>query len=220
MGKAFTVAPLKTAASRRTLPLPAVCVAALKSYRARQLRQRLKAGPDWQNTGFVFTILRRGAGRRLGTPLHPRDVLRLLHDLLTIAAVVALVVLAYSVVAPWKAVALWCGVIACVSALRAWLLPSSRSEVSSTIFQVAALLTTYATAVYPTFAPAWGGGAPVHASLEIRDNGRTRVEEVMIIDETPNGFYIRTDNGESTLFLPRASVASLLIPRQRRPAPP
>lgn len=33
-------------------------------------------------SGLVFTTVRRGAGGRLGTGLHPRNVLRLLHRLL------------------------------------------------------------------------------------------------------------------------------------------
>lgn len=82
VGKQFVLMPLKTVASRRTLLLPAVSIAALRKHRARQSRQRLKAGKDWNDSGLVFTILHRGAGRQLGTPLHPRNVLRLLHELL------------------------------------------------------------------------------------------------------------------------------------------
>jgi len=33
----------------------------------------------------VFTLARRGKGRQLGTALHPRNVLRILHALLTAA---------------------------------------------------------------------------------------------------------------------------------------
>lgn len=82
VGKGFELVPLKTVSSRRTLVLPAVGLAALKAHRQRQLRQRLKAGKDWREGGFVFTVAHRGAGRQLGTPLHPRNVLRTLHELL------------------------------------------------------------------------------------------------------------------------------------------
>lgn len=82
VGEGFTLAPLKTAASRPALVLPAASLAALKAHRTRQLRQRLRAGQDWQESGFVFTIAKRGAGRQLGTPLHPRNVLRTLHAIL------------------------------------------------------------------------------------------------------------------------------------------
>ena len=54
---------LKTVKSRRTLALPPVCVNALRAYRTRQREQRLKAGPDWVESGLVFTTARRGAGR-------------------------------------------------------------------------------------------------------------------------------------------------------------
>jgi integrase len=57
----------------------------LKAHRQRQLRQRMKAGKDWRDGGFVFAVARRGAGRQLGTPLHPRNVLRTLHELLRAA---------------------------------------------------------------------------------------------------------------------------------------
>lgn len=82
VGKKLVLQGLKTEKSRRTLSLPQVCLTALRAHRTRQLEQRLKAGGDWQDTGFVFTIRRRGAGRQLGTPLHPREVLRTLHRLL------------------------------------------------------------------------------------------------------------------------------------------
>lgn len=82
VGKQLVAQELKTEKSRRTLALPQVSLSALKAHRTRQLEQRLKAGKDWKDTGYVFTIGRRGVGRQLGTPLHPRNVLRILHDLL------------------------------------------------------------------------------------------------------------------------------------------
>ena len=45
----------------------------------------MRAGADWHDTGLAFTIARRGAGRRLGTGLQPRNVLRTLHGLLKAA---------------------------------------------------------------------------------------------------------------------------------------
>jgi integrase len=82
VGKKLVVQELKTDKSRRTLALPHVCVAALRGSRKEQLEARLKGGQDWKDTGFVFTIGHRGKGRQLGTPLHPRNVLRILHRLL------------------------------------------------------------------------------------------------------------------------------------------
>lgn len=53
----------------RTIPLNDTALAVLKTQRTRQLTQRVKAGPDWQEHGFIFT-----SGR--GTPLmcHNTDV--------------------------------------------------------------------------------------------------------------------------------------------------
>jgi integrase len=44
---------VKTETSRRTIKLPRFCVTALRAHRARQLRDRAKAGESWQNTGLV-----------------------------------------------------------------------------------------------------------------------------------------------------------------------
>src|SRR5207249_1330071 len=49
---------LKTEQSRRTLPLPVVAVEALRAQRVRQAERRLLLGPEWQDTGLVFTTAR------------------------------------------------------------------------------------------------------------------------------------------------------------------
>jgi integrase len=86
VGKRLVLQPLKTEKSRRTLVLPEVCLKALRVHRTRQKEQRLKAGGDWIDTGLVFTTLRRRRkGEKVGGPLHPRNVLRTLHDLLGVA---------------------------------------------------------------------------------------------------------------------------------------
>lgn len=78
--------PLKTANSRRTLVLPGVCLLALRAHRTRQREERLKAGADWIDTGLVFTTYTRGKrDRKIGNALHPRNVLRTLHELLATA---------------------------------------------------------------------------------------------------------------------------------------
>jgi integrase len=61
--------PPKTRRSRRTLPLPAPVVTALREHKARQAADRLALGPDWIDTGLVFTT-----GR--GTPIEPRNLTR------------------------------------------------------------------------------------------------------------------------------------------------
>ena len=46
----------------------------------------MKAGPNWIDTGLVFTTFAaRGRDRKVGSALHPRNVLRTLHALLDAA---------------------------------------------------------------------------------------------------------------------------------------
>ncbi len=59
----------KTRHSRRTVPLPALALDALREHRARQAAERLAAGPDWQDSGLVFTTAH-------GTPIEPRNLNR------------------------------------------------------------------------------------------------------------------------------------------------
>lgn len=83
VGKSLVLQPLKTAKSRRTLILPNVCIQALREHRKQQLKERLKAGAAWVDTGLVFTTYApRGDKRNRGTGLHPRNVVRVLSDLL------------------------------------------------------------------------------------------------------------------------------------------
>ena len=65
----------KTETSRRTLPLPAALVPALRTHHARQLEERLAAGGKWQDTGYVFTS-------SVGTPIHPGNLMKSFHALL------------------------------------------------------------------------------------------------------------------------------------------
>ena len=76
---------LKTEKSRRTLVLPAVCLEAVRRHRVRQREEQLKAGPRWRETGLLFTTFTHRAKGVCGTGLHPRNVLRTLHQLLTAA---------------------------------------------------------------------------------------------------------------------------------------
>ncbi|MBA3551675.1 MAG: site-specific integrase [Actinobacteria bacterium] len=54
----------KTAKGRRTVPLAAETVAALKAHRVSQLEERVALGPGYQDSGLVFC-------REDGAPLHP-----------------------------------------------------------------------------------------------------------------------------------------------------
>jgi integrase len=72
------ITDLKSVRSRRTIALPAVVIAALRSHRTRQLEARLAAGRHWQDRGFVLTS-------GVGTPLEPRNVTRQFKALLRAA---------------------------------------------------------------------------------------------------------------------------------------
>jgi integrase len=85
VGKKLVLQPVKTAKSRRTLMMPQVCLDALRAHRTRQLEDRLKAGPQWVESGLVFTTFLRREGHTVGGPLDPRNVLRTLHTLLASA---------------------------------------------------------------------------------------------------------------------------------------
>ncbi len=76
VGGRFVLAPPKTARSTRTLPLTPSLVAVLRGHRARQLAQRVKIGPAWQNWDLVFAS-------EVGTLLDPRTVRDALRDTLT-----------------------------------------------------------------------------------------------------------------------------------------
>jgi integrase len=59
----------KTAGSAATIPLTAGAAAALRAHRVRQIEQRLKAGTNWQETGYVFTT-------EYGTPVSASNYMR------------------------------------------------------------------------------------------------------------------------------------------------
>jgi integrase len=58
----------KTARSRRTIPLPNVCVEALIRHRANQAKEKLEA-PIWPHPELVFAT-------SVGTPIEPRNLVR------------------------------------------------------------------------------------------------------------------------------------------------
>jgi integrase len=66
VGGSLRLVPPKTADSARTVPLPPVCLEALKEHRKRQFTERAEAWPDWQDHGLVFPFAPRdrdGAGQ-------------------------------------------------------------------------------------------------------------------------------------------------------------
>jgi len=81
VNKRLVLQDLKTAKSRRSLLLPQKCMTALRAHRTQQLERRLKAGPDWIDSGLVFATLRRNKEGKIGGPIDPRNVLRILYRL-------------------------------------------------------------------------------------------------------------------------------------------
>ena len=67
-GEGLQLMPTKTRRSKQKLPLPELCIRALRVHRARQLEERFAAGTSWQDMGFVFTTPH-------GKPLHAADVI-------------------------------------------------------------------------------------------------------------------------------------------------
>jgi integrase len=59
----------KSSSSRRTIQLPAVCLASFARQKVNQDLARKWAGTRWQETEYVFTT-------RIGTPVDPRNLLR------------------------------------------------------------------------------------------------------------------------------------------------
>lgn len=76
-GGGLVLVPPKSRAGRRSIPMPAQLVEALRAHRKVQAMERLAAGSMWTDTGLVFT----GA---TGMPLDPRadhrEWQRLLHE--------------------------------------------------------------------------------------------------------------------------------------------
>lgn len=70
-----TLAPPKSANSRRVVSLPPMAVEALRDHRRRQLEDRLIAGPRWLDDGFVFAT-------RTGGVISARNLMRAFYDAL------------------------------------------------------------------------------------------------------------------------------------------
>ena len=70
----------KTPASMATIPLPDICVAALKDHRRYQHQMALKAGEAWRDLGFVFTS-------QYGMAVEPRNFNRSFHAQVELAGV-------------------------------------------------------------------------------------------------------------------------------------
>lgn len=93
---ALTISEPKTARSRRLIPLSKPVVAMLREQRLRQKQERLRAGNQWRENGLVFTT-------ELGTPVDPRNLLRVIEAAAQAAGVESVVVhtLRHSAAAAW-----------------------------------------------------------------------------------------------------------------------
>jgi integrase len=69
VGGALQLVPPKTPDSRRTVPLPAVCIDGLREHKRRQFHEPVDAWPDWEDHGLVFPS-------RRGTPMEPDNLRR------------------------------------------------------------------------------------------------------------------------------------------------
>jgi len=69
VGRQLLRRPTKTEGSEAPLPLPDLCLAALKLRRQQQDADRERAAGRWADTGLVFTT-------RFGTPIEPRNFTR------------------------------------------------------------------------------------------------------------------------------------------------
>jgi integrase len=69
VGRQLLRHPTKTEGSEAPLPLPGLCMAALKLRRQQQDTDRERAGDRWVQSGLVFTT-------RYGTPIEPRNFTR------------------------------------------------------------------------------------------------------------------------------------------------
>src|SRR5262245_19569945 len=68
----------KSTRSRRTIRMPQVVTAALRSHRKRQREERMALGKAWHDSGLVFVS-------PIGTPLDPRNMTREFQSMLVAA---------------------------------------------------------------------------------------------------------------------------------------
>lgn len=64
----WEVGEVKTQAGKRTLPVPAEAIEALKAHRLRQTADILKIGPRYTRQGYIFACKKRNPGNHLDIP--------------------------------------------------------------------------------------------------------------------------------------------------------
>lgn len=71
----FVFSEPKTRGSYRTIPFPERALEVLRTWRKKWLEERMALGPGWPETDLVFPT-------SLHTPMHPRNLLRSLKEIL------------------------------------------------------------------------------------------------------------------------------------------
>jgi integrase len=69
VGDALRFVRPKTEDSARTIPLPPLCIEALREHRRQQFTEQADTWPEWQENGLVFPT-------RIGTPMEPDNLRR------------------------------------------------------------------------------------------------------------------------------------------------
>ena len=78
VGGALRFVQPKIEDSARTIPLPPLCICALREHRRQQFTERANAGPNWKEHGLVFPT-------RIGTPMEPDNLRRSWGRIRTVA---------------------------------------------------------------------------------------------------------------------------------------
>lgn len=175
----------------------------------------------WRSGTLLVSLIPIAAAVVLSTVVRSsRSWLKALWATLFVAGVVLLGEEAIRLGAPFAPLAQWMVLAILSMHVHRWVLPLDRKEGdwSAVAFYGLGFLLGYSTSVYPTISPAWGGGAPVLARMEMlaaEGQGR-RVEQVEIIDETQYGYFVRAEQGRGTLFVPRSRVGSVELRHRGR----
>lgn len=72
-GSELVISGVKTKSSKRTVALSEPMIELLRRHKAQQAAERLHAGSQWRDHGFVFTTL-------FGTPVEPQNILRTVRE--------------------------------------------------------------------------------------------------------------------------------------------
>lgn len=110
----------------------------------------------------------------------------------------------------------WCFLVGIASIVAAWLVEQGKGLKATDwelriVFAFTLLVPWFATGLYGSIKPAFGGGSPVPANLYLKEENaifRGKVLDVRILEETEQGYYVvsKTDAPKTAVFIPRSSV--------------